>query len=227
MGPVGPPGPAGAQGAAGPAGPQGERGPTGPQGKTGPSGPQGETGPEGPQGETGPQGEAGPQGETGPAGPQGPQGPAGPQGPPGDGSSATEAYRDGDVVLTDNANVSVATLSNLAAGSYVIFAKTTVVQTGSGSAGPNAFTRSTLNGEPSTNAPTDDFAETELGRGDAAESGRATLATHVTISLSTPTSIALRCRRVNNSGSARTAVARETKLIAIKVGSITRTAVSG
>lgn len=82
-------------------------------------------------------------------------------------------------------------------------------------------------GEPSTSTPTDDFAETELGRGDAAESGRATLATHVTISLSTPTSIALRCRRVNNSGSARTAVARETKLIAIKVGSITRTAVSG
>ena len=185
----------------------------------------GETGPAGPQGETGP---AGPQGETGPPGPQGPQGPAGPQGPPGDGSSATEVYRDGDVALTDNTNVTVATLSNLAAGSYVIFAKTTIVQTtSSGGAGPNAFTRCTLNGEPSTNTPTDDFAETELGRGDAAESGRATLATHVTISLSTPTSIALRCRRVNNSGSARTAVARETKLIAIKVGSITRTAVSG
>ena len=153
--------------------------------------------------------------------------PAGPPGPPGEGSSATEAYRDGDVVLTDNANVTVATLSNLAAGSYIILAKTTVVQTGSGSAGPNAFTRCTLNGDPSTNTATDDFAETELGRGDAAESGRATLATHVTISLSTPTSVALRCRRVNNSGSTRTAVARETKLIAIKVGSITRTAVSG
>ena len=110
----------------------------------------------------------------------------------------------------------------------MIFAKTTVVQTtSSGGAGPNAFTRCTVNGDPSTNTATDDFAETELGRGDAAESGRATLATHVTISLSTPTSIALRCRRVNNSGSARTAVARETKLIAIEVGSITRPAVSG
>jgi hypothetical protein len=49
----------------------------------------------------------------------------------------------------------------------------------------------------------------------------------VTISLGAPTSIALRCRRINNSGAPRTAVARETKLIAIKVGSITRTAVSG
>jgi hypothetical protein len=110
----------------------------------------------------------------------------------------------------------------------VVFAKTTVVQTaGSGGASTNAFTRCTLNGDPSTNTPTDDFAETELGRGDAPESGRATLATHVTISLSAPTSIALRCRRINNSGSSRTAVARETKLIAIKVGSITRTSVSG
>lgn len=83
------------------------------------------------------------------------------------------------------------------------------------------------NGDPSTNSPTDDFAETELGRGDAAESGRATLATHVTISLGAPTSIALRCRRINNSGAPRTAAARESKLIAIKVGSISRTAVSG
>jgi hypothetical protein len=109
----------------------------------------------------------------------------------------------------------------------VIFAKTTVVQTDSGGAGPNAFTRCTLNGDPSTKTPTDDYAETELGRGDAAASGRATLATHVTISLGAPTSIALRCRRTNSSGSPKTAVARETKLIAINVGSITRTAVSG
>jgi hypothetical protein len=49
----------------------------------------------------------------------------------------------------------------------------------------------------------------------------------VTISLGAPTSIALRCRRINNSGAPRTAAARESKLIAIKVGSISRTAVSG
>jgi hypothetical protein len=110
----------------------------------------------------------------------------------------------------------------------VILAKTTVVQTASsGGAAANAFTRCTLYGVPSSDSATDDYAETELGRGDAAESGRASLETHVTISLDVPTSIALRCRRINNSGSARTAVARETKLIAIQVDSITRTAVSG
>jgi hypothetical protein len=119
-------------------------------------------------------------------------------------------------------------LSNLAAGSDVIVAKTTVVQTASsGGSAANAFTRCTLNGDPSTNSASDDYAETELGRADAAESGRATLETQVTVSLAAPTSIALRCRRINNSGSPRTAVARETKLIAIRVDSITRTAVSG
>jgi hypothetical protein len=109
----------------------------------------------------------------------------------------------------------------------VIFAKITVVQTGSsGGGGPNSFTRCTVNGEPSTNTPTDDYAEAEVGRGDASEVGRATLATHVTISLNAPMSIS-RCRHINNSGAPRTAVARETKLIAIKVGATTRTAVSG
>jgi hypothetical protein len=112
----------------------------------------------------------------------------------------------------------------------VILAKTTVVQTASsGGAASNAFTRCTLNGDPGTNSASDDYAETELGRGDAAETGRATLEAHVIVivSLAAPTSIALRCRRINNSGSPRTAVARETKLIAIRVDSITRTAVSG
>ena len=114
------------------------------------------------------------------------------------------------------------------AGTYVIFAKTTVVQTdSSGGAGSNAFTRCTLQGDPSTNVATDDFAETELGRGDAAESGRATLQTTVTQTFASSGSILLRCRRINNSGSARTAVARETKIVVIKVDTATRTAVTG
>jgi hypothetical protein len=37
----------------------------------------------------------------------------------------------------------------------------------------------------------------------------------------------LRCRRVNNSGTPRAAVARQTKIIAVSVGSVTRTAVTG
>jgi len=89
QGPVGPPGPSGAQGEPGPVGPQGEPGPSGPQGEAGLTGPQGEIGSPGPQGEpgpVGPQGElgpVGPQGEVGPAGPQGEIGPAGPEGDPG------------------------------------------------------------------------------------------------------------------------------------------------
>jgi len=139
-----------------------------------------------------------------------------------------EAYRDGDMVLPDDTTVTVATLSSLAAGSYVIFAKTTVVQTEpSGGAGANAYTRCTVNGDPSTNVATDDYGETELGRGDAFEVGRATLQTSVSLSLSTTGSVSLRCRRGNSSGSPRTAVARETKVIAIKVDSVTRSAVSG
>jgi hypothetical protein len=237
-GPQGDPGPAGAQGPAGPQGPEGAAGAAGPQGPQGPQGEQGPPGPQGPQGLTGPQGPAGspgaegPQGPGGPQGPQGeqgppgPEGPAGPQGPSGT-SSATEAYRDGDVALPDNQNVTIATLSGLGAGSYVIVAKTTVVQTGiSGGGGTSSYTRCTLNGDPSTNVVTDDYGETELGRGDAGESGRATLQANITLSLSATGSLSLRCRRINVSGSPRPAVARETKIIAIKVDSVSRTAVT-
>ena len=133
------------------------------------------------------------------------------------------------MTLPDNANVTLATMTGVDAGTYVIMAKTTVVQTAtSGGAGPIAPTRCTLQGDPSTNVTTDDFAETELGRGDAAESGRATLQTTVTQTFaSSGSSILLRCRRTNNSGSAKTAVARETKIVVIKVDTATRTAVTG
>jgi hypothetical protein len=115
-------------------------------------------------------------------------------------------------------------MSNVPAGSYAVFAKTTVVQTAvSGGAAVNAFTRCTLDaGGPST-----DYAETELGRGDAWESGRATLQAHVLTTLSSTGTIVLRCRRINNSGSPRPAVARQTKIIALSLGSATRTAVTG
>ncbi len=101
IGPTGPQGPPGIDGAQGPAGPQGPPGIDGAQGSAGPQGPpgvdgaQGPAGPQGPPGVVGVQGPAGPQGPPGidgaqgPAGPQGPQGidgaqgPEGPQGPPG------------------------------------------------------------------------------------------------------------------------------------------------
>jgi hypothetical protein len=123
----GPQGPAGPQGEAGPVGPQGERGETGatgPQGDTGETGPQGETGETGPQGEQGPQGDPGPQGEQGPQGETGPQGPAGPGGD----TSAREVTRDLGPTNFQlvQATHSVATMTDVSPGAYLISAKTTV-----------------------------------------------------------------------------------------------------
>jgi hypothetical protein len=121
----------------------------------------------------------------------------------------------------------VATLTNLPAGDYVIMAKTTVVQTvTSGGANVGEFTRCTLNGDPVTPTAADDYASTELGYGNSYEVGRATLHTQLTIEFTTPASITLKCRR-NNTNNSTGAVARETKLIAIKVDAITRSAVTG
>jgi hypothetical protein len=115
-------------------------------------------------------------------------------------------------------------MANVPAGSYVVSAKTTVVQTQiSGGAAANAYTRCTLDaGGAST-----DYAETELGRGDAWEVGRATLQANVLTTFASTGTIVLRCRRINNSGSPKTAVARQTKIIAASVGNVTRTAVTG
>jgi hypothetical protein len=131
------------------------------------------------------------------------------------------------VTLTSNSNITVATLSNLAPGSYLLIAKTTVVLTGT-SGNKDTGTRCTVNGDPDTTTISDDYAETELGRqggnGDNEIVGRATLQTQVTIDLASTTSITLKCRRNGGTG---TAVARESKVIAIGLGSVTRTAVSG
>ena len=80
VGPTGPQGPAGADGAIGPTGPQG---PAGADGAIGPTGPQGI---QGIKGDTGPQGPAGADGAIGPTGPQGIQGPTGPAGSAGVGT---------------------------------------------------------------------------------------------------------------------------------------------
>lgn len=88
-GPVGAPGPAGAQGIPGPIGPQGA------QGEPGPIGPAGLTGAPGPQGV---------QGEPGAVGPIGPAGLAGPQGAPG--APGLSGY---EIVTSDSAFNSLAT----------------------------------------------------------------------------------------------------------------------
>jgi hypothetical protein len=131
------------------------------------------------------------------------------------------------VDLPNNTNVTVITMPNVPAGSYVFIAKTTVVQTGAvGGALLNEFTRCTLNGDPNSPSADDDYGETELGRGGAWEVGRATLQATVTIVLTTTTSITLQCRRNNTSAGGTPAVARESKIIRIEVGLATRTAVT-
>jgi hypothetical protein len=216
----GPVGPAGPQGLVGPQGPQGEQGPPGPQGVQGLSGAQGETGPAGPQGIQGPAGPAGPQGPAGPPGAPGPQGPAGadgaagasgpagPQGPPGASgmSSAREVSHDDDQDLPEDVEVVVATMADVQPGSYVVFAKTTVVQL-SGADGGSAWTRCTLDTGVDT-----DYAETEP------KVDRATLQTHLVTTLVSPGTITLRCQHVGDHG---THVARETKIIAIQVDTAT------
>jgi len=120
-------------------------------------------------------------------------------------------------------------MANVPPGAYVVFAKTTMVQTvDAGTGGTDAFGRCTLNGDPTTNTATDDYAETEIGRaGSSGAIGRATLETHVTVTLTATGSFTLRCRRTDNSGASEPVVARETKIIAIKLGSATRTPVGG
>jgi collagen type II alpha len=86
VGPQGPPGSVGPQGAAGVDGPPGAQGPQGQQGVQGlpgPAGPAGADGVPGPQGPQGVQGAVGAAGTSGPAGAQGVQGPPGAQGPQG------------------------------------------------------------------------------------------------------------------------------------------------
>jgi len=108
-------------------------------------------------------------------------------------------------------------MASVAAGSYVVYAKTTVVQTGTGGGGSSA-TRCTLDaGGGST-----DYGETDLGKS-AGESGRATLSMNVTAVFTATGTIVVRCRL----GSPQASVARQTKIIIVKVDTATRAAVTG
>jgi len=119
-------------------------------------------------------------------------------------------------------------MSDVEPGAYVVSAKTTLVQIEASDgtlSGPIDAARCTLNGDPSSNSATDDYAETELGRVDRGnETGRATLQTQVTLNLSSMGSLTLICRRGNTG---YTHVARETKIIAVKLNSASRAAVTG
>jgi len=129
------------------------------------------------------------------------------------------------VTLPHDSTVTVATLNNLPAGSYLVLAKTTVVETDS-SGGHGGVARCTVNGDPTANTPSDDYAETELGRGGNGAADRAPLPTQVTIDLASAGAVVLRCRW-NDDKRSSPALARETKVTAVRVGSATRTPVSG
>ena len=202
-------GAAGPQGLQGLTGPQGARGAEGPQGLQGLAGPQGATGPQGSRGAEGP---AGPQGLTGAQGPAGPQGPAGTPGPAGS-SNAREVHRDADVNLPGATDVTLATMSNVPAGSYVVIAKTVIVQLSGGAGGAPPMTCTLDAGNGNT-----DTAETHL------KASLATLHLELVASLPAPGPIVLRCTRDTDPG---TYVARETKIIALQVTSATSAAVTG
>jgi hypothetical protein len=119
-GEVGPEGTKGLAGATGLAGPKGE---TGPEGK---AGAKGETGAEGPKGEAGPKGETGPEGKAGPKGETGAEGPKGEAGTTSAGLSDSAA---GPVALKAASEQTVATMSSVPVGNYMLSAKVTVENT--------------------------------------------------------------------------------------------------
>jgi hypothetical protein len=88
-------------------------------------------GQQGPQGAQGPQGPAGPQGGPGP---QGQQGPAGPQGATG-ASGLSHAYTASTTfvpVALDPAYSTVATIANVPAGTYLVWAQTWIYDSSNG-----------------------------------------------------------------------------------------------
>jgi hypothetical protein len=113
----------------------------------------------------------------------------------------------------------------LPAGNYVFIAKAIIDQTsptdtasGAGSAG---FVACTL-----TASGNSDTAEAPIGRNkDDPEVDRATFNTEVTATLPASSAVTFACQR--NGTVTRTLVARQIKIIAIKVNSVTRTSVSG
>jgi Collagen triple helix repeat (20 copies) len=196
-------------GAQGPPGADGADGAAGADGVDGAAGAQGPQGPAGADGAQGPQGPAGPQGSTGAAGAQGPAGPAGPQGPIGP-SDAREAYRDGNAAV-GTSNTTLVTMSNVAAGSYVIWAKTIIDHTG---VGANWLVDCFIFADGTQVDNVRFFMEDVDGDPDMLNAqGSHTFAS--------TGAITFRCRSTD------AANASQTKVTAIKVGSLTREAVSG
>jgi hypothetical protein len=106
-------------------------------------------------------------------------------------------------------------MANVAAGAYLVTAKTTLVQT------DNADNSGTIVCTLDAGGVTD-TAEAEIGQGDGSAK-RATVHMQLTHSFASTGSIVVRC----NSAVNIQVVARHTTIAVIKVGAVTRTAVTG
>lgn len=119
-------------------------------------------------------------------------------------------------------------MTNVGPGTYVVSAKTTLTQTTpNGTVGTGSLVRCSVNGDPAPggSTSTDDYSETHVWRGVNQEIGTQTLNTQVTATLATTGSFTLRCWRSDSAN--QDLVARESRIIAIKVDSAVRTAVGG
>ena len=109
--------------------------------------------------------------------------------------------------------VTLATMTNVAAGSYVVTAKTTLVQLYGGDGAQPTMSCTLDAGGGST-----DTAETDP------HANRATLNMQLLVTLAAPGSIVLRCTRDTNKGNY---VAHGTKIIAVQVENATSEEVTG
>lgn len=163
-----------------------ERGATGPQGDPGPAGPEGERGHPGP---------AGPQGDKGDAGPSGPAGPSSAR-------EVTRGFGPTNFQLVQQTH-SVATMTDVAPGSYIINAKATV-RAAAGGSYPTALCQLRVGSSV--------IDASRVGNGDLTA---ATLSLQGTASLAETASLNVTCSLPGNG-----AFASDTKLTAVRVGEL-------
>jgi hypothetical protein len=155
------------------------------------------------------QGPAGPQGAAGATGAPGAPGTPGAIGP----SNGREVFRDAAVTV-DSSGTTIATMSNVEPGAYLVYAKTWLdVQPVSDASGYATCTL--LAGGDS------DQSSVNMG-GLAQQVSRATLMTMVTHTFASPGTITLSCQK-----NLAAVTANWTKIVALKVGTETHDSVSG
>jgi hypothetical protein len=207
-------GKAGQRGPAGPAAPAGLPGLNATNGVGGDPGSPGAPGPSGPTGPAGPSGLTGPTGDAGPTGPTGASGPTGPTGP----SDSLEAVNANAVTLTggdsSSAN-SVATLSSVAPGNYLVVAR--VQLNSSSTTAAQVFCQTSLGSRSA-------LATAQIGS-NANSVDQVPVTTIFNVALGSTSSANVKCWRDSLTGGAPTA--SDTYLEVLRVGSIASQSVSG